>query len=145
MTGRRDGRGVLMLGVVPEAFRELVLAGAKIIIVPTFWTMNDITPQGMAHNPESEALFLRSTLVSRAFENTCCVVFANVGGATEKGYAGLSSVVVPFKGMIAEAEGTREQVVVADVDMQILEDAEECYGIRRDLSSEGFHYRWSKI
>jgi predicted amidohydrolase len=86
----------------PEAFRELIAGGAKIIIIPTFWNLSDCTEEGLKHNPRSEALFLESTLVSRCFENTCMVVFANAGGpvgkTTKGAYAGLSQVAVPFKG-----------------------------------------------
>lgn len=76
----------------PEAFRELIAAGAQIIIIPTFWTLNDCNAAGLARNPASEALFLDSMLTARAFENTCAVVFANAGGPPGKGYAGLSQV-----------------------------------------------------
>lgn len=31
-------------------------------------------------------------------------------------------------------------MVVVDLDMQILEDAEENYKVRTDLASEGWHY-----
>lgn len=93
----------------PEAFRELITAGAKIIIVPTFcmipspfrgigpyprrllplvsngadWsigTLTDCSEYGLSVNPRSEALFLESTITSRTFENTCTVVFVNAGG-----------------------------------------------------------------
>lgn len=55
----------------PEAFRELISQGAKLIIVPTFWTLSDCSKEGLAINPTSEGLFLDSILVSRCFENTC--------------------------------------------------------------------------
>lgn len=55
----------------PEAFRELIYQGAKLIIVPTFWTLSDCSKEGLAINPTSEGLFLDSILVSRCFENTC--------------------------------------------------------------------------
>jgi predicted amidohydrolase len=55
----------------PEAFRELIAQGAKLIIVPTFWTLNDCSPAGLKLNPSAEALFLDSVLTARAFENTC--------------------------------------------------------------------------
>jgi predicted amidohydrolase len=113
--------------------------------VPTFWTALDGTEEALSYNPDAEILFLRSTLVSRAFENTCAVVFANAGGKKDKGYAGLSCVVMPLRGIVAEAEGTEEQVVVGEVDIKILEVAEDNYGIRKDLLSPGFHYTWSKI
>lgn len=55
----------------PEAFRELISQGAKLIIIPTFWTLSDCSPAGLAVNPASEALFLDSMLIARCFENTC--------------------------------------------------------------------------
>ena len=55
----------------PEAFRELISQGAKLIIVPTFWTLSDCSKEGLAVNPTSEGLFLDSILPARCFENTC--------------------------------------------------------------------------
>jgi predicted amidohydrolase len=55
----------------PEAFRELIMQGAKLIIIPSFWALTDNSEQGLAYNPRSEAVFLDSTLTARAFENTC--------------------------------------------------------------------------
>lgn len=55
----------------PEAFRELICQGAKIIIVPTFWTLSDCSRDGLAINPVAEGLFLDSILPARCFENTC--------------------------------------------------------------------------
>ena len=130
----------------PEAFRELVAGGAKIIIIPTFWTLADCTSAGLAQNPLSEQLFLESTLVSRCFENTCMVVFANIGGpvgeAAKGLYAGLSQVAVPFKGALGKL-GDEEGMSVVEVDMQILEDAEDNYKVRADMGSEGWHYEYS--
>jgi len=132
----------------PEAFRELIAAGAKIIIIPTFWTLNDCTPEGLRHNPRSEALFLESTIVSRCFENTCMVVFANAGGPvgkeTKGAYAGLSQVAVPFKGALGKLGG-EEAMSVVELDMQILEDAEENYKVREDMGREGWHYAYTLV
>lgn len=55
----------------PEAFRELIANGAKIIIIPTCWMLTDCSEAGLKLNPSAEALFLDSTLTTRAFENTC--------------------------------------------------------------------------
>ncbi|KAH8732386.1 carbon-nitrogen hydrolase [Phaeosphaeriaceae sp. PMI808] len=124
----------------PEAFRELIANGAKIIIIPTFWTLNDCSEAGRNLNPSAEALFLDSMLTARAFENTCAIVFANAGGPPGRGYAGLSQVTVPFVGALTKLSGCAEGMVVADIDMQILEDAEENYKVRSDIASEGWHY-----
>ena len=130
----------------PEAFRELIAGGAKTIIIPTFWNLNDCNEAGLAANPMSEALFLESTIVSRCFENTCMVVFANAGGprgkSTKGSYAGLSQVAVPFKGALGKL-GSEEGISVAEVDMQILEDAEENYKVREDMARQGWHYEYS--
>ena len=55
----------------PEAFRELICKGAKMIIIPTFWTLSDCSKEGLAINPTAEGLFLDSMLTARCFENTC--------------------------------------------------------------------------
>ena len=55
----------------PEAFRELIAQGAKLIIIPTFWGMHDVSKEALGYNPSSEMLFIDSALTTRAFENTC--------------------------------------------------------------------------
>lgn len=124
----------------PEAFRELIAQGAKIIIIPTFWTLNDCNEAGLKLNPSAEALFLDSMLTARAFENTCAIIFANAGGPPGRGYAGLSQVTVPFVGALTKLGGSAEGMSVVDVDMQILEDAEENYKVRSDIARNDWHY-----
>jgi predicted amidohydrolase len=128
----------------PEAFRALVRQGAKIVIVPTFWMASDCSPEGLKYNPDAEALFLRTTLVARAFENTCCVVFVNAGGKVEDGYCGLSQVAMPLVGAVKESfDGPEEGMRVVEVDMEILEIAENNYKVREDLAKEDWHYGYS--
>lgn len=62
----------------PEAFRDLIAHGAKLIIIPTFWTLSDCSKAGLAINPVAEGLFLDSMLTARCFENTCGNSFAHV-------------------------------------------------------------------
>lgn len=133
----------------PEAFRELIAKGAKIIIIPTFWTLSDCSPFGLKLNPRAEALFLQSSVVSRAFENTCAVVFCNAGGSPkakeagrENPYAGLSGVAMPFVGMLGDEtkESGEEGMSIVDVDMEVLEEAEKQYKIREDIGREDWHY-----
>lgn len=131
----------------PEAFRELIAGGAKLIIIPTFWTLNDCNEAGLTRNPFSEGLFLQSTLVSRTFENTCAIVFANAGGPVggeKSGYAGMSQVTVPFIGSLGKM-GDEEGMSVVDLDMQICEDAEENYKVREDMRSGSWHYGYSLV
>ncbi|PUU81228.1 carbon-nitrogen hydrolase [Tuber borchii] len=124
----------------PEAFRALIIQGAKIIIIPSFWTLLDLTERAFQRNPKSEAIYLGSIVVSRAFENTSCIAFANAGGPEGSVFAGLSQIAMPIMGDIAKAEGAHEQMVIGEVDMEILQDAEESYKVREDISRPDFHY-----
>lgn len=145
----------------PEAFRELISKGAKLIIVPTFWLLSDCYSKGLEINPTAEALFLESIIPARCFENTCgksspphtnggssriadfsAIAFANAGGPPGKGYAGLSQICVPFAGAIAKLGSHSEGMAVADLDMQILEYAEENYQVRADLARSDWHYEY---
>ncbi|KAL2220401.1 putative hydrolase, carbon-nitrogen family [Thermoascus aurantiacus ATCC 26904] len=127
----------------PEAFRELIARGAEIVIVPTFWTRHDASPAALSLNPDSEALFLESTLTSRCFENTCAVFFANVAGPAEK-YLGMSRVCLPHVGPVGKdkktMEAEEEGVLTVDVDLEVLRVAEENYKVREDIGREGWHY-----
>lgn len=124
----------------PEAFRELIAKGAKIIIIPTEWKATDCSPEGLARNPHAEALFVDTTVTSRAFENTCAVVLANAGGPESKGYIGLSQVTVPFIGPICKMDTPDEDMRLVDLDMTILDEAEDNYKIRADIAREDWHY-----
>ncbi|KAL4819838.1 carbon-nitrogen hydrolase [Aspergillus spinulosporus] len=123
----------------PEAFRELISAGAEIVIVPTYWGRYDANPAALKHNPNSEALFLDSVLTARCFENTCAVIFANVAG--EEQFLGMSRVVLPVVGPVAKM-GNEEGVLVAELDMDLVRIAEENYKVRMDLGREGWHYSY---
>ncbi|KAJ5803789.1 uncharacterized protein N7518_000092 [Penicillium psychrosexuale] len=124
----------------PEAFRELIVDGAEIVIVPTYWTPHDASPEARAYNPDSEALFLESTITSRCFENTCGIVFVNAAGPSED-FLGLSQITVPLVGSIAKM-GTEEGFIVADLDMGPIEAAERNYKVRQDLKKEDWHYSY---
>ncbi|KAF4973336.1 hypothetical protein FZEAL_9352 [Fusarium zealandicum] len=129
----------------PEAFRQLVLAGAKIIIIPSYWTSLDMSREGLAYNPDCEKMFVQSTLVTRAFESTAAVIYCNVGGPEAEGFFGCSQVVLPIVGTVAGSftdgeEGTR----ILDVDMRTVDVAEQNYQIRKDLGREDWHYGYLK-
>lgn len=129
----------------PEAFRSLIQAGAKIILAPTFWVEGDMIEEGRKYNSRAEELFLRNTLVSRAFENTCAVIFCNAGGPASDGFIGISQVALPIVGMVKPSfENSEEGFRVVEVDMDIVEIAEKNYKIREDLSRKDWHYGYTK-
>ena len=129
----------------PEAFRSLIRQGAKIIVIPTFWMNTDCSDEGLARNPDAEALFLRTTLIARAFENTCCVIFVNAAGNKEEGALGLSQVAMPFVGVVKGSfQDCEEGVRVVEVDMEILEEAERNYRVREDMAGADWHYGYNR-
>ncbi|PKS12886.1 hypothetical protein jhhlp_000226 [Lomentospora prolificans] len=140
----------------PEAMRELVAGGAKLIVVPTWWLLGD-AGDGVALNPDSEKLFLESMIVCRAFENTCAVAFVNAGGPStpedrasdteanageHREYAGLSQLGLPILGAKGKL-GAEEGMSIVEVDMGVLDVAEKTYKVREDLGKEDWHYHVS--
>ena len=71
----------------------------------------------------------------------------NAGAPPEKedsAYAGLSRVAVPFIGSLGDEtkDTNKEGMSVVDVDMQLVEEAEKNYKIRKDIEGEGWHYTY---
>ncbi|KAI9719818.1 MAG: hypothetical protein M1812_003307 [Candelaria pacifica] len=108
------------------------------------WTLNDCSQAGLRRNPLAEAKFLDSILVSRAYENTSAIIFANAGGPSGRGYAGLSQVTVPFIGALGRLENSDEAMILVDIDTTILDEAEDNYKIRADLASADWHYDYTR-
>lgn len=87
-------------------------------------------------------MFLDSVITARTFENTCAVVFCNAGAPAshvdgeKTDYEGNSQLAVPFVGPIGKL-GPEEGILLADLDMEILEEAEENYKVREDLARDG--------
>ena len=129
----------------PEAFRQLVLAGAKIIIIPSYWTSADMCSEGLAYNPDCEKMFVQNTLVTRAFENTAAVIYCNAGGPAQDGFFGCSQVVLPIIGTVPGSfSDSEEGMRIIEMDMRTVEIAEKNYQIRQDLGREDWHYGYSK-
>lgn len=128
----------------PEAFRQLVLAGAKIIIMPSYWTSLDMSDEGLAYNVDCEKLFVQNTLVTRAFENTAAVIYCNAGGPAQDGFFGCSQVVLPIVGSVPGSFTDGEEGMrVLEVDMRAVDIAEKNYQIRADLRRDDWHYGYN--
>ncbi|KAJ6437810.1 carbon-nitrogen hydrolase [Purpureocillium lavendulum] len=171
--GFRAGMLVCWDLAFPEAFRELVADGARVIVVPSFWLgsegpspdmdnsnnnydnrsdSNDNKGSGhvtIATTAATERLFVESTCVARAFENTAAIVYVNAGappglaeGAVDgQGYEylGASQVAIPLQGALGKM-GPPEGVNVVDIDFSVLDQAEAAYKVREDIAREGWHY-----
>lgn len=124
----------------PEAFRALIADGAQIIIIPSFWLVTDIDEVGRALNPDSEKVFLDAAVVSRAFENTACVVFCNKGGCSQVAMPIQGKLGVLNEGASRELGMDEDGVSYVEVDLGVLEIAEENYKVREDMQGKGWHY-----
>lgn len=131
----------------PEAFRALIADGARIVICPSCWLVED-GGEGREFNPSCESLFLENVCVARAFENTCAIVFVNAAaplGSTDgkdpQGYeyAGLSQVAIPLQGSRGRL-GTSEEMRLVEINMKALDVAEKVYKVREDMAKVEWHY-----
>lgn len=86
-----------------ENVRQLAVAGAELILVPTA-------------NMYPYEFVAEVTVRSRAFENQCCVVYANYcGHEGSLRYCGLSSIASPDGSVLARAEHT-ESLLIGELD-----------------------------
>ena len=103
----------------PELYRALAVQGAKVIAVPAAFTL------------ATTRVHWEILLRARAIEDQCFVVAANQYGEHAPGMrsGGRSMIVDPWGEVLAEAPEDGDAVVLADLDLERLEQ------IRRDLPS----------
>ena len=93
----------------PELTRRLALEGAQIICVPAQW-------------PKPRQEHWRTLLRARAIENQLYLVSANACGQVGKlDFFGMSMIINPKGEVLAEA-GEDEREIVAELDMQVMDD-----------------------
>jgi deaminated glutathione amidase len=103
----------------PELYRELSARGAKIVCVPAAFTL------------ATTRVHWEILLRARAIEDQCFVIAANPFGEHAPGMrsGGRSMIVDPWGDVLARADEDGEAVLVADLDLERLEQ------VRRDLPS----------
>ena len=111
----------------PELYRTLALSGARVLFVPAAFTV----PTGRDH---WEVL-----LRARAIENSCYVAAIGQVGHHygDRHTYGHSMLIDPWGRIVAEAGGEDPEVLVADVDLAVLEETRvrvpSLANIRRDV------------
>lgn len=103
----------------PELHRSLSDKGAEIIFIPSAFT----SPTGLAH---WEVL-----VRARAIENQCYIIAPNQVGENHHGHSdyGNSLMVDPWGKVIAQGSGTKEELIMARIDLSYLKK------VRRELPS----------
>jgi len=120
----------------PEIFRDLIKECVKIVFCPSMWSNGD-AGKGIKYNQNAEKIFVNSLCTARAFENEIILAYCNYAGIYKyknKVFKsiGQSQITVPFIGPIVKTD-TKEKLLVADVNLKILQVAEESYKILEDL------------
>lgn len=124
----------------PELFQKLMITGAEIICIPSYWTTDDA--KGLIKiNHNAEAAVIDNLCSARAIENECLIVYANGAGKApiplktktiDLIQVGHSQICAPVLGRVAKAIDNNEQVVIYRYDRDIGKKAENVYKLRKD-------------
>ena len=108
----------------PELYRSLTLRGATALINCTAW-------------PEVRASHWQTLTRARAIENQAYFIGANrVGTDGDMQFCGKSLVISPTGEAICEADGGSEQLLVADLDPQAVQEVREAIPVLQCRRSE---------
>lgn len=124
----------------PEIFRDMVRRGVKIVICPSYWTLEDASV-GLRYDKNSEVKLIDALCVSRASENEIILIYCNAAGRLilpkfKARLFGHSQIATPFRGAIKKLEHNKEAMFVQEINTDILKDAERAYKIRKDLKNK---------
>ncbi len=103
----------------PELFRGLLVAGARLVLVPAAW-------------PAARVAHWTLLGRARAVENQCVVVQCNTAGTHAGVEQGGRSQVVTATGEVLAEAGPGEEVLVADVDLGVVEEYREAFPVLAD-------------
>lgn len=110
----------------PESARQLAYRGARVLWVPAEW-------------PYPRLEHWRTLLRARAIENQFFVVAANrVGQGDNSNWGGHSTIISPWGDILAEAGEDEEAVLVADLDMGLVDEVREripCFEVVETISA----------
>ena len=107
----------------PELFRHMAMQGAKIIFVPAEW-------------PEVRGAIWDLFIRARALENHTFIVGVNCTGKFhDQKFYGHSAVISPF-GEVLAVGGGEEEIVYCDIDLNLVEKANEYMNVLKDVRPE---------
>jgi predicted amidohydrolase len=109
----------------PELYRRYALAGARVLVNCAAW-------------PRVRAAHWRTLLRARAIENQCFVLGVNHAGSGRAGFCGRSAVIAPSGEALAEGAARGEALVVAELDLDAVEQARRAIPVLEDRRPEGY-------
>ncbi|RLC62654.1 MAG: carbon-nitrogen hydrolase family protein [Chloroflexi bacterium] len=134
----------------PEIIKEMALKGAKIVFCPSHWYYEDkygaflyyedqygastaetLRKKVPEHN--TDAIFVDACASARAIENELVHIFVNAADRYRNfSLLGRTQINVPFYGRIASIESNEEKLLIRDLDLDLVDLAEEVYRIREE-------------
>ncbi len=124
----------------PEFFRRLTHRGVKLVFCPSYWITRD-AGIGLKWNKKSEKMTVNSLCTARAVENGVAFIFVNAAGffhypgQDPDPLIGQTQITLPFQGCIKRVSTNKECMLLQEIDLAILNDAERAYKIRSDLTN----------
>jgi len=124
----------------PEITKEMALKGAKIVFCPALWYFEDkygalTSWERRQKVPEhdTDAIFVDACASARAIENEIIHVFVNNAGRHgDLTLLGRTQINIPFYGTVALVETNEEKLLIKDLDLDLVDLAEEVYRIKRE-------------
>jgi predicted amidohydrolase len=108
----------------PEMFRAYGRSRVELVLIAAQWG---------SERSEHWRTFLRA----RAIENQFFIAAVNaVGPIREKILAGFSAIVDPWGYVLAEADGTEETLITAEIDLEVIKKASEKVPSREDARND---------
>lgn len=95
----------------PETFRKMVLAGARIVFIPSAFTKFTGRDHWVALNRV------------RAIENQCYIAAVNQSGENADGvkFFGSSVIIDPWGKILSEGSSAGDRIVIADIDLKLVD------------------------
>ncbi|MCS6961796.1 MAG: carbon-nitrogen hydrolase family protein, partial [Deltaproteobacteria bacterium] len=137
------GIGICWDLAFPEFFRALILNGAQIVVVPSYWTFGD-PEHNFAASRKVMRSFVDSLCISRSFENEVVLIYCNAAGKLDVGdshyetLVGHSKVATPILGTVKKLNHNNQALCLAEVDLKILNKAENMYRIKNSIAQSSF-------
>lgn len=122
----------------PLLCREYAKQNVKIIFCPSYWEDANWYKPIAKWRKGAQIGFVNSLCEARAYENNLCFVFCNAVGSFElngarKRLLGRSQITLPVIGKAARIEHNREELLIKEIDLSVLRDAERSNLLRRDI------------
>ena len=113
----------------PELWRHYALAGARLVLIPAEW-------------PQKRIAHWRTLLPARAIENQIFIAGCNrVGTSKGETFGGNSMIVNPWGEILAQGD-EREALLIAQIDLDLVDDARAQVPVFRDRRAD-VYAKWA--